>query len=406
MVMVMVRLGRRLTGSTLLGVTAGLLLCFDGLQFVLSRLALLDIFMAFFMLCAVACLVADRDWGRLRMAGRVPPGYDPGPRGWGPVRGLRFRPWRLAAGVFFGLAIGSKWDPVFVLAAFGVLVWVWDAGARRSLGVRHPWLRAAVVDAIPAFCYLVVVAFVVYVASWTGFLIHAHAYETSLSNTQYGPFWGNWVHHQPQGIFPRAAQALRSLWHYHQEVFIFHTQGLDTAHHVYQSDPQGWLILNRPVGVDAQLDIKPGQQGCQAPADSTCLRQVILLGTPLLWWGGLLALGYSVYAWIAKRDWRFGMALVGALVSWLPWIHFDTRPIFYYYAITIIPFTVLAITLCLGKLIGGPNASYQRRAWGTVVGGAFVVLVMVNFAWFWPIYTDQLISTPAWLQRIWFRQWI
>src|SRR6185312_5270825 len=91
MVMVMVRLARRLTGSTLLGATAGLLLCFDGLQYVLSRLALLDIFMAFFMLCAVACLVADRDWGRLRMAQLVPPGYDPGPRGWGPVRGLRFR---------------------------------------------------------------------------------------------------------------------------------------------------------------------------------------------------------------------------------------------------------------------------------------------------------------------------
>ena len=64
MVAVMVRLARRLTGSTLLGCVAGLLLCFDGLQFVLSRLALLDIFLAFFLLCAVACLVADRDWGR------------------------------------------------------------------------------------------------------------------------------------------------------------------------------------------------------------------------------------------------------------------------------------------------------------------------------------------------------
>ena len=44
MVLVMVRLVRRLTGSTLLGGVAGLLLCFDGLQLVLSRLALLDIY--------------------------------------------------------------------------------------------------------------------------------------------------------------------------------------------------------------------------------------------------------------------------------------------------------------------------------------------------------------------------
>jgi dolichyl-phosphate-mannose-protein mannosyltransferase len=31
---------------------------------------------------------------------------------------------------------------------------------------------------------------------------------------------------------------------------------------------------------------------------------------------------------------------------------------------------------------------------------------MLNFAWFWPIYTDQLISTPEWLERVWFRNWI
>jgi dolichyl-phosphate-mannose--protein O-mannosyl transferase len=406
MVMVMVRLARRLTGSTLLGATAGLLLCFDGLQFVLSRLGLLDIFMAFFMLCAVACLVADRDWGRMRMAELVPPGYHAGPHGWGPVRGLRWRPWRLAAGVFFGLAIASKWDPVFVLAAFGLLVWAWDAGARRSVGVRHPWLRSALVDALPAFCYLVGVAFVVYVASWTGFLIHAHAVETTLSNTQYGPYWGDYVKHEPSGFFPRAVQALRSLWNYHREIFDFHTQGLDSATHVYQSTPQGWLILNRPVGVDAQLGIKPGVDGCDAPAGSTCLRQIILLGTPALWWGGVAALLYSVYAWIAKRDWRFGLAVVGVLVTWLPWIRYDQRPIFFYYAIAIIPFTVIAITLCLGTLIGGSRASYQRRAWGTVVAGSFVLLVIANFAWFWPIYTDQLISTPHWLERIWFKQWI
>ena len=62
--------------------------------------------------------------------------------------------------------------------------------------------------------------------------------------------------------------------------------------------------------------------------------------------------------------------------------------------------------LCLGTMIGGARAPYRRRAWGTVLAGAFVVLVIVNFAWFWPIYTDQLISTPHWLERIWFRQWI
>ncbi|MGN6132417.1 MAG: dolichyl-phosphate-mannose--protein mannosyltransferase, partial [Nocardioidaceae bacterium] len=140
--------------------------------------------------------------------------------------------------------------------------------------------------------------------------------------------------------------------------------------------------------------------------DSTCLRQVLLLGTPALWWGGVLALVYAVFAWIGKRDWRFGIAVVGVVASWLPWVPNDDRPIFSYYAITILPFTVLAIVLCIGTMMGGPRASERRRLVGTAVGGAFLVLVIVNFAWFWPIYTGQLISTPDWLHRIWFKQWI
>jgi hypothetical protein len=35
-----------------------------------------------------------------------------------------------------------------------------------------------------------------------------------------------------------------------------------------------------------------------------------------------------------------------------------------------------------------------------------VVLVVLNFAWFWPVYTYDLLSTPSWLDRIWFRSWI
>src|SRR5699024_8410588 len=113
--LVMCRLVRRLTGSNLLGCVAGLLLCFDGMHFVLSRLALLDIFLAFWILCAVHCLVADRDWTRARMVATDSP--------WGPTKGLWVRPWRLLAGVCFGLAIATKWTALYPLAAFGLLVW-------------------------------------------------------------------------------------------------------------------------------------------------------------------------------------------------------------------------------------------------------------------------------------------
>jgi dolichyl-phosphate-mannose--protein O-mannosyl transferase len=423
MVLVMCRLGRRLTGSTLLGCVAGLLLCFDGMMLVLSRLALLDIFLALFLLLAASCLVADRDWTRGRLADRVE--ADGAVGRWGPR--LWFRPWLLTAGVWFGLACGTKWSAAYALAAFGVLVWFWNAGARRALGVRRPLLKAAVLDGVPAFVHLVVVAAVVYVASWTGWLVHAHEYEEHLSSTQYTRFvsaqdgctkdgdvrvrldddkrWPTAT--EPDASGPaELVQSLRSLWYYHHDVYQFHTHFLNCSTHIYQSDPGGWLLLSRPVGVNVENDIQPGSQGCAAPDGSSCLREVLLIGTPVLWWGGALALAYAVVAWVLRRDWRFGFTVVGALSLWLPWQLNDQRPIFSFYAAAILPFTVLAVTLALGQILGPDRSPTPRRTVGTIIAGSFVLLVILNFAWFWPIWTNGLLTRSEWFDRIWFSRWV
>ncbi len=62
------RIARRMTRSTLLGCVAGLLLALDGLEFVMSRTALLDIIVMFWVLAAFGCLVIDRDRSRARLA--------------------------------------------------------------------------------------------------------------------------------------------------------------------------------------------------------------------------------------------------------------------------------------------------------------------------------------------------
>src|SRR6266853_2211511 len=62
------RIARRMTRSTLLGCTAGFLLALDGLEFVLSRTAILDIFVMFWILAAFGLLVIDRDRTRARLA--------------------------------------------------------------------------------------------------------------------------------------------------------------------------------------------------------------------------------------------------------------------------------------------------------------------------------------------------
>ncbi len=424
MVLVMVRLARRLTGSTALGCVAGLLLSFDGLHFVLSRLALLDIFLAFFLLCGVACVVNDRDWHRDRLAtlvdGPVPTD------GWGPIRGVLVRPWLLAGGVCFGLALGTKWTAIYPLAAFGLLVFFWSGGARKSFGVRWARLRAVAADGVPAFVQLVLVAGFVYVATWTGWLIHADDYEKAYSQSQYTQFSGEghcdddrFVSDNPdsEARWPTATepdasgvgevvQSLRSLWYYHQDVYTFHTHFLNCSDHHYASSPAGWLFINRPVGVAADTKIQPDEPDCDAAEGSVCYRQVLLIGTPVIWWGGVLALLFAGAMWVGTRDWRFGVILVGALSTWLPWLFYDDRPIFFFYAIATLPFLVLAITLAMGVLIGPSRHPSTRRTVGVIVAGSFFVLALLNFAWFYPILSNEILTRDQWLDRIWFSRWV
>jgi dolichyl-phosphate-mannose-protein mannosyltransferase len=392
LIMVTIRLVRRVSKSTVIGGLAGILLTFDGLAFVMSRTALLDVFMAFFLVAAVACLVADREWFRNRLARYLERRElaDLGGQ-FGPA--LILRPWRIAAGVCFGLAMGTKWNALFPLAAFALLALAWDLGARRLAGAGSRAKFAILRDGIPAFVSLVVVSVVVYVGTWASWLLTSGGYDR---------MWGQ---EHPEHITVRLlGKPLASLMHYQHDIWNFHTGDfINHAQHTYRADPAGWLIVARPIGIDAVNNIKPGTDGCLGP--DNCIRVISGVGTPALWWVAIFALVAAVILWVGGRDWRFGIPVVGVLSSWLPWLAFDSRPLFFFYAIAIIPFSVMAVALCAGWILGDAQAG-DRRMVAAIVIGAFVALVAANFAYIYPILTDELLPYPKWLSRMWFRSWI
>ncbi len=87
-ILLLARIARRMTRSTLLGCIAGLLMALDGLEFVMSRTALLDIFLMFWVLAAFGCLVVDRDVTRARLAAAVDGAFGGAARGASPTADL------------------------------------------------------------------------------------------------------------------------------------------------------------------------------------------------------------------------------------------------------------------------------------------------------------------------------
>jgi dolichyl-phosphate-mannose--protein O-mannosyl transferase len=377
-VLVLCRVARRMTGSTLLGCAAGLLLALDGLHLVTSRTALLDIFLMFWVLAGFACLVIDRDRSRAQLASRLRPGDEDG---LGP---FVFHGWRVLAGLCLGLACATKWTGIFYIAAFGLMTVLWDMGARRAARVPRPVAGTLLLDAVPAFLSLVVLAGLTYIASWSGWIFNS----------------GGWGRGKvASNVLMRPFEAMPDLWQYHKAVWHFHTTL--QAKHPYQSWPWDWPILRRPV---AFFYTEP-RTGC---AVGKCSREILGIGTPMIWWAALVALVVLAYVWLRKRDWRAGAILLGYLAGWLPWFYyaFDKRTMFLFYATPMVPFMVLAIVMCLGLLIGPAYETGPRRVFGTAAAGAYILVVLANFLWFYPVLAAKVIPYETWREIIRFHSWI
>ena len=385
-VVLVVRAGRRLTGSSLLGCLAGLLLALDGLSFVQSRIAMLDIFLVLWTTAAATCLLADRDQVRSRLAATA----DADLAGRGPRLG--FRPWRLAAGVCLGAGLATKWSAVYYLVALLVLALAWEAGARRAAGVRDPRRATLVRSLVPTLLVLVALPGLLYVLSWAGWFAGDLGWDR------------RWAQEHPDdtmlGFLP---DALRSWVAYHREILAFHDSL--SSPHPYQSHPAGWLLLVRPVSYYYPPGITTGAYGCTV---ASCSREVLAIGTPAIWWASIAMLVALLWLWVAKRDWRAGALLLLSAAAIVPWIRDDLhqRTMFLFYALPAVPFLCLGLALVAGYALGTRQSSPRRRLVGSLGVGVYVSLVVLNFAYLYPVLAAQTLPYSSWLSRMWLPSWI
>ncbi|GAA1102497.1 dolichyl-phosphate-mannose--protein mannosyltransferase [Nesterenkonia jeotgali] len=407
-VLLIILIAQRMFRSVFLGAFAGLLTAIEGHHLVMSRVALLDIFLMLFVLAAFGALLADRYSGRRRLAawalsresdlGRALAG--------GPWLGVR--PWRLLAGVLLGAAVAVKLSALAFLAVFGIMVILWDLQARRLAGVER-WARSGLLkDAVPAVLTVLPVAAATYLASWTGWL-----------SSQGG--WGRQWHlsHPAEGLARLIPDPIRSLWNYHVSATEFH-QGLSSGHD-YASSPWTWPFMGRPVSmhydsISAGEVHEPTGEVCGA---KTCSSAVLDLANPVIWWAGLLALLLVALLWAGRRDWRYGAILSGFAAGYLVWLLFPERTTFFFYTISYHPFLILALTAVAALVLrigtGGHRADGTARSVAAVLAArqrntvillCFVMLCVAASAFFLPLWTAEMIPYQQWRMRIWIDSWL
>ena len=270
------------------------------------------------------------------------------------------------AGLSFGLALGCKWSAVYFIA---VIVLVSLYRILVNMDVRDS--LKLISKKFAQYGFLPVV---VYLMSWTGWFISNRGWDRQSSTN---PFIA-WLN-------------------YHSEMLNFHT-GL-TESHPYQANPWSWLVMGRPTSFFYD---SPKECGAK-----NCAREVLALGTPILWWIGTVAIavviGYLIKSLLNRaNDSAALIVAIGVIAGYLPWFAMQERTMFSFYAIVIEPFMLLAIVYCAKLLL---DSGLKPAVSQSIVGGLFA-LVLLCFIYFLPLFTGQTITYDEWKMRMWFDSWI
>ena len=305
----------RLFNSQFLALISAGLLSIDGLHLVMSRTALLDIFLMFFLLAAFLALLYER---------------------------------HIAAALLLGLALGTKWSAIYFIAA--LLIYL--AFTNRKKMIQY-------IPIIP----------ITYLFTWSGWLISEKGWSRDSSSN---PFI--------------------SLYNYHREILNFHT-GL-TTEHSYEASPWNWLVLGRPTSFFYE-----SPKSCGA---DNCSQEILAMGTPIIWWFGLIALFITIGYFIHRRERVAGLILIALLSNYLPWFLFPERTTFYFYAIAFLPYLILTIAYSL-KLYIEDESKRPKRMQNLYAALGLTALI---FAYFAPIYLGIVLTYDDWYARMWLPSWI
>jgi len=371
-VLIMYLLALRLWGSPWWAAAAGTLLAADGLWFVQSRIAMLDIYVAVFVLAGMWLLVVDRDVTQ--------PDH----------RGLRW--WRIGAGAMFGLALASKWDALPFVAVGIATTLAWDAvRSKDAADRRFPYKVGGVFGA------LVLLPVMIYIASYTPWFLDSHRYnppacESKTTTFSFGVYHlggiaGQWLCYQHQ------------VYDFHSNLAKYETvpdqttgQQIRRPAHPYYGNAWTWPWIGRPV---AHYYNSTGSGPNQLEAE------ILGLPNPLIWWPGFFIGFIALSWWTFKKDSTASFLFALFVAGWFPFLILGDalgKPVFMFYATPLVPYVVLTVVHVLYRAV---------RRWPGLVPYVvgYIVACVGGFAYFYPILAAVPIpygGAFGWARHIWF----
>jgi dolichyl-phosphate-mannose--protein O-mannosyl transferase len=257
-----------------------------------------------------------------------------------------------ASGLFFGLAGAVKWNGLY--AAPGLLVlFIMAMFIQHRRKFHGKLLVRQVVRGVLAFGVVPAIAYVL-------------AYIPFMRATAVPDTW-------------------HTLWQYQKDMYDYHSQLKAT--HPFSSKWYEWPIIARPLWLYAGGDL---------PANT--VSTLVVLGNPVLWWGGLVAVfGWLLVGW---RNPAVRLVLIALLSMYAPWIIAPRDLTFIYHFFPMLPFWIILLVFGL-RAITERMPAFGRNLVVLVLGVSVILFIL-----FYPAMSGLTVTrTYAETYWKWFDSW-
>ena len=329
---------KNMFGKTFVAVCGTMLLGFDFMRFVQTRIATIDTYGVFFILLSYffiyRYITTDAE---------------------APLK-ESLAPLALA-GISFGLGCASKWIVPYAavgLAAIYVirLVMLGNYYKEEDLPDFSGYLKRTLLWSV---LFFVVIPAIIYCMSYIPVGL---ARGLTIRD---GMLWNG--------------EFYRIIWNNQVLMFNYHS-GLE-AEHVYSSRWWQWILNARPI-----LYYNSFAGGVRSSFGA--------FGNPVVWWGGFIAMIAMAIRAVKYRDERALFIVIGYLSQLLPWV-VVTRVVFIYHYFPSTLFLVLALAHVFDAIVERCQGRYKQAVYGyTAAAGAL-------FFMFYPALSG--MSAPHWYFR-------
>jgi dolichyl-phosphate-mannose--protein O-mannosyl transferase len=163
------------------------------------------------------------------------------------------------------------------------------------------------------------------------------------------------------------------------------------SQHPYMSTWPGWPLMLRPIWYAFEKD---GEQ---------FIRGVLMLGNPLIMWGGLAALGACVWAWFVQRSRDAFLIVFFFAAFYFCWALIPRKIAFFYYYYPAGMTLSMAIAFVFHYWETGKKAVWSRYY---LLRWTYFAACLGIFIYFFPILAALRIPSESFRQWMWLRSWI